>query len=65
MSILAQVVGRRGAFMYQGRVLLGNLIHLGNRLADFLYPGTLLGAGMADFFHDVGDPANRRHDLFG
>ena len=48
-----EAAGRGGHFFYQGGVLLGHLVHLRHGLTDLRHAHTLLGAGRADFAHDV------------
>ncbi len=49
--------------MHQRRVLLGDLIHLGDGLIDLLDARALLLGGCRYFIHDVGDPAYRPDDF--
>ena len=54
LGLALQALGRGGAFFHQSRVLLRGLVHLGDGFADLGHARTLLGAGRADFAHDVG-----------
>ena len=47
LGLLLQRLGGRGILLDQRRVLLRDLVHLGQRLVDLLDAGRLLGAGVA------------------
>ncbi|CAK9133458.1 unnamed protein product, partial [Ilex paraguariensis] len=52
-----------GGLLDQGRVLLGDLVHLGDGLVDLLQARRLLHAGSGDLSHDVGHVAHAADDV--
>ena len=54
---MLQRLGGGGVFLDQRRVLLGHLVHLGQRLVDLLDAGRLLGAGIGDVGDDRRPPS--------
>ena len=57
--MLFQRFCRSRCLFHQRRILLGYIVHLGDRLIHLLDTGTLLNRRRADFCHDVGDPFDR------
>src|SRR5581483_9037620 len=62
-GLLLQRAGRGGRLLHQRGVLLRDLVHLRDGLADLLDALALLLAGRADLGHDVGDALHAGHDL--
>src|SRR5205823_798718 len=48
LRLLLQARRRRGALLHQGRVLLGDLVEVGDRIADLAHAFALLLGGVAD-----------------
>ena len=63
LRLLLQRPGRGGILLDQRRVLLGDLIHLGQRLVDLVDAAGLFGAGAGDVGDDTGDGVDRLNDL--
>ena len=59
LRLLLQRPGGRGILLDQRRVLLGDLVHLGQRLVDLIDAVGLFGAGAGDVGDDVGDGVDR------
>ena len=55
--------GRRRAFLDQGRVLLGHLVHLGDGAVDLIQAVCLFGGGAGDLRHQIGDAADAGDDI--
>ena len=64
LRLVMHRLGCCSRFFHQRGILLGNLVHLGNRLIDLLYPGALLVAGSSDLRHDIGYPPNAGNYFF-
>ena len=63
VGLLLHRSGGGGRFFDQRGVLLGDLVHLGDRLVDLLDAGALLLAGGGDLAHDVGDALHAGDDF--
>mgnify|MGYP000387843119 CR=1 FL=1 len=62
-GLVPQALGRSCTFFDQGRVLLGDLIQLRDRLAHLVDARGLLGARAGDFADELADALNLRDDL--